>query len=131
MGEKTLVEGALDDSIQLVRHFDAGGNKPTFATWYYYDDAGEWRLLLSSQTFDELLKKNGALAYQRVAEAITQENLGSLSISEIKIIPSSDPLPNTVKMIISTSENGVMRAHFSNTTINGIFIKEMFVLRAA
>lgn len=131
MAEKALVEGLVGDAIELVKVLDLTPNKPTLVVWYFYDDAAEWRLLISAPAFDVLVSKNEALAYQKVSEAITKADLHSLSISLVKIISSNDALPKTLKWIISTGPDGVSQAHFSDTTINGIFIKEMVVLRSA
>ena len=38
MGEKTLVESQIADSIELIKHLDASGYQPSLGVWYYYDD---------------------------------------------------------------------------------------------
>lgn len=131
MVETALVEGLLEDSMSLVRALDASDTPPTLAVWYFYEDAGEWRLILAGDAFDRLLPKKEALAYQTVSEAISAAGLQSLSISLVKLIQSSDPLPRALRVLIGTPPDGIAQAHFSHTTLNGIFIKEMVVLRSA
>jgi hypothetical protein len=131
MGEKALVESLLEDSIALVRALDASEAAPKLAAWYFYEDAGEWRLLIAGETFDQLLPKKEALAYQKISEAISSAGLQSLSISLVKLIQSSEALPKALRFLIGTPPDGMAQAHFSDTTLNGIFIKEMVVLRSS
>ena len=130
MGEKTLVEGLISDSIELVKKLDSTEAPLTLAVWYFYEDADEWRFLIAGPTFDELLPRNEALAYQKVSEAISSADLQSLSISFVKPVISTSPLPRAIKFLVRTPPDGVLQAYFSETTLNDIFIKEMIVLRS-
>lgn len=131
MGEKTLVEGLVADSITLVKNLDESGNSPEFAVWYYYEDADEWRLLLSGRFFDQYLPKQEAIAYQKISESISASDLPSLSISLVKIVDTKSPLPQALSFLVGTPDKGIIQANFTDTTLNGIFIKEMIVLRSA
>lgn len=131
MGEKALVEGLINDSITLVRKLDSNKVAPTLVVWYFYEDADVWRLLIAGPAFNQLLPKKEALAYQKISEAISSTDLQSLTISFVKLVESSDPLPRSLKSLVRTPPNGIIQAHFSDTTLNRIFIKEMIVLRSA
>ena len=131
MGEKALVEGQVADAIQLVQKLDAEENPPTLAAWYYYDDADEWRLLIAGPTFDALLPKHEHIAYKKLVEAMTGLNLASMTVSDLKLVNTKAPLPQALRFLIGTGPTGISRAHFTNTTLNGIFMKEMIVLRSA
>jgi hypothetical protein len=131
MGESALVESQITDAIALVRKLDDMGVPPTIAVWYYYDDADEWRLVLAGPAFDELLKKQEPAAYRRVAEAMTALSPASLTLSDVKLLNTQAALMKAVRMLIRTPANAIARAHFTNNSLNGIFIKEMFLLRAA
>lgn len=131
MGEKALVEGQVADAIQLVQKLDAEGNPPALAAWYYYDDADEWRLLVAGPTFDALLPKQEPIAYKKLVEAMAGLNLSSLTISDLKLVNTKAPLPQALRFLIGTGPTGISRAHFTNTTFNGIFMKEMIILRSA
>ncbi len=131
MGEKTLVESQIEDSIELIKHLDSSGYQPRLGVWYYYDDVDEWRLILVGEAFDKHLPKQEPLAYKAIAEAISEKDLSSLTISEVKLMKSDEPLTHIMKVLIGTGPTGIARAHFTNTTINGVFIKEMIVLRSA
>lgn len=131
MGEKTLVESQIADSIELMKQLDSTGHAPSIAAWYFYDDVDEWRLLISGAIYDDHLPKQETLAYQMIAEAISDKELSSITISEVKLMRSDEPLMQTMKFLIGTGPTGITRAHFIDTTVNAIFIKEMIILRSA
>lgn len=131
MGESALVESQLADAELLVRKLDEADMAPTLVVWYYYDDAGDWRLIIAGPKFDDFLPKQEAIAYRKVAEAMASVSPASLTLSDIKLLRSDVPLAKAIRMLIHTPSTGVVRAYFSNNSINGIFIKEMILLRAA
>jgi hypothetical protein len=134
MGEKALVETQITDAVELVRRLDKGGLSPTSAVWYYYSDTDEWRLLIAGSAFDGLLPRDEALAYQKIAEILgdpAQQALGSIGIADVKVVRTDDAIVRILRSLVKTSQNGLVRAHFTNTRINSVFVAEMFVLRAA
>jgi len=126
-----LVESEISDSISLVKSLEDQGDKPSTVIWYYFPDADEWRLLLAGPTFDALLPQEESRAYQKVAEALTNAQVTSLGIGEIKLVKTDYPLLKATRFLIGTSPDGIVRAHFKDNRINGIFIKEMLVLRSS
>ncbi len=130
MAEIALVENQIEDAGLLVEKLDQDGFSTKLVAWYYYSDAEEWRLLISGNTFDSLLQKQEAVAYGRLAQALNEITVSGLKISDLKIVGTSAPLVQSIGRLIKTGTSGVIRAHFANTTINGIFMKEFFVLRS-
>jgi hypothetical protein len=131
MGEEALVESQIADSVSLLRILDGQGDKPSAAVWHYFADADEWRLLIAGPSFDALLPKDESRAYQRVAEALSKAQVVSLSIGEIKVVRTDYPVLNATRFMLKTGPDAIVRAHFKDNRINGIFIKEMLVLRSA
>lgn len=131
MGEKPLVEGLTVDSFEFIKGLDKLNSHPSLAAWYFYEDANDWRLIIAGPYFDQYLPKQEALAYQRVSEAISQNNLQSLSISLVKVIRTDDALSKALGFLVGTPPDGLVQASFTDTTLNGIFIKEMIILRSA
>lgn len=131
MGEETLVESQISDSILLVKSLEDQGDKPSIIVWYYFPDAEEWRLLLAGPSFDALLPNEESRAYQRVAEALNRAQVKSLTIGEIKLVNTDYPLLKAMRLLIGTPPDAIVRAHFKDNSINGIFIKEMLVLRSS
>lgn len=131
MGEKTLVEGLIDEAVALVKKLDETATPTSFAAWYYYDDADEWRLLIASTALDTLLPKHEAVAYRKVIDALSALSPTALSISDLKLVATTFPLLQALKFLVGTGPQGIVRAHVSDCTINGIFIKEVVILRSA
>ena len=131
MAEETLVESVVADSIKLVEELDRLGDNPRNALWYFFSDAEEWRLLIAGPSFDQLLPKDEGLAYQKIAKAITAADLDSLTIADVKLVRTDDVVLAATRFVLKTRADGVARAHFRDSTFNGIYVKEMLVLRAA
>ena len=131
MGETALVEAKVSDSIQLIQKLDVLQKNPTTAAWYYYDDADEWRFLLAGPAFDALLPKQEPVAYRIAIEAMTSLSPSSLSVSDLKLLETKAPLIQSLRYLIGTGADGIVRAQFANTTLNGIFIREMIIMRSA
>ncbi len=131
MGEEALVESRIADTVSLVRTLESQGDKPSTVIWYYFPDADEWRLLLAGPSFDALLPKEESRAYQKVAEALNTAGVTSLTIGEVKLIKTDYPLLNATRFLIGTPPDAMIRAYFKDNRVNGIFIKEMLVLRSS
>ena len=129
MGESALVDSGVLDAVELIKKLDENGRPPTLAAWYYYDDADEWRLLLASPELDQLLVKQESVAYKAVIEALNSLPRSSLAFSQLKIIGTASPLAGSLRFLVKTSSAGIVRAHFTNMTLNGLFIKEVIILR--
>jgi hypothetical protein len=130
MAEETLVESLVTDSIRLVEELDGQEDNPTNVLWYYFSDAEEWRLLLAGAGFDLLLPKNEGQAYQKIGKAIEKAKIDSLTIADVKLVRTDYTVLEATKSLVKTLPDGVVRAHFRDCTFNGIFVKEMLVLRA-
>lgn len=131
MAEEALVESNVTDSVKLVEQLDKQGDTPSNVLWNFFSDAEVWRLLVAGRTFDSLLPREESQAYQKIAKAIGSAKLTSLSIADVKLVRTDDSLLVATKLVIKTPADGVVRAHFRDNTFNGIFVKEMLVLRAA
>ena len=131
MGEKALVENQIADAIKLIQKLDADGRAPSLAAWYYYDDADEWRLLIAGSTFDVSRPKDEAVAYKYLVETMASLSLSSLTISDLKLVSTKSPLRQALRLLIGTGPDGIVQVHCTNNTVNGIFIKEMVILRSA
>jgi hypothetical protein len=131
MGDKALVENQIADAIKLIQKLDADGRAPSLAAWYYYDDADEWRLLIAGSTFDVSSPKDEVVAYKYLVETMASLSLSSLTISDLKLVSTKSPLRQALRLLIGTGPDGIVQVHCTNSTVNGIFIKEMVILRSA
>ena len=131
MADHTLVESLVQDSIKLVEELDKQGDAPTNALWYYSSDTEDWLFLIAGRTFDSLLPQSQIQAYDKIGKAIATAGFYSLSIADVKPFRTDDPILVATKSVVTTRPDGVVRAHFRGNVFNGIFVKEMLVLRAA
>jgi hypothetical protein len=131
MVEELLVESEIADSVTLVKTLDRRGDAPSIVVWHYFSDAEEWRLLVAGPTFDSLLPGDEARAYLKIAEAVNDAQVASLTIGKVKVERTTNPLLSVATTLVHTDPRGIVRAHFKGVSINGIFVKEMVVLRAA
>lgn len=86
---------------------------------------------MAGPKFDLLLPKDEGQAYQRIAAAIGKAGVGTMTIADVKLVRTDDPVLAATKFVLKTPQSAVVRAHFRDNTFNGIFVKEMLVLRAA
>ena len=70
-------------------------------------------------------------AYQKLAKAIGAAKLDSLTIADVKLVRTDDAVLVATKFVIRTPPDRLVRAHFRDSIFNGIFVKEMLVMRAA
>jgi len=131
MGEAALVESQIADTVALIKTLESQGDKPSSVVWYYFPDAGEWRLLIAGPSLDTLLPKEESRAYQKIAGALNNSRVTSISIGEVKLVRTDYPLLNAARFLIATPPDAFARAHFKDISVNGIFIKEMLVLRSS
>jgi hypothetical protein len=62
---------------------------------------------------------------------MTAASLSSLAVSDIKLVRTDVSLPKALRILVATDPHSIVRAHFTDTTLNGIFIKQMLILRSA
>lgn len=126
-----LVDDQIHDAGTLVKQLDADGLSPTLAVWHYSYDTYGWRLLIASPSIDTLLSASGLAAYKRVVDALKSAGPLSLGVADIKLVRTDVDLARAIGSLIETEPDGTASARFSNTTLDGIFIPEMVVLRSA
>jgi len=131
MPEETLVESLITDSVELIKQLDKQGDDTTNVLWYFYSDAEEWRLLIAGPAFDKLLPKDEGQAYQKIAKALGHAKPNTLTIADVKLIRTDDPVLKATRFVLKTPQSAVVRAYFRDNTFDGIFVKEMLVMRAA
>ncbi len=130
MGEKLLVDGLTEDTKSLIANLDESQKKCSLVAWYYYPDSDEWKLLLAGQWLDDLLPNQEAIAYQKIAQAIKDSSLNSLSISFIRLLKRTDHIAEAISMLIGTDMGPLGHMHFTGTSLNGIYIDEMLIMRS-
>ena len=132
MDQATLVEPQIRAGAALVTALDRDAINPSAAFWFYYSDTQQWRLLLCGPKLDAV-KKTPEAAYATVAKTLA--SLGDaaqpVSIADIKIIPSDDPLMQVLRGLLRTPPNAIIGASFKNNFINGVLIEDLYAYRVS
>jgi hypothetical protein len=131
MAEKTLVESKVRESNKLIKALDEGHDSPQLAAWYYYEDIDDWRLILSGSAYDQLLPAKESLLYKKLAEYLVKNGISSIEISDIKFLKTDAPLLVAMSFIIGTDAFSLNSIRMSNNTFNGVFIRDVVLIRSA
>lgn len=131
MVKKALVETKLEDVRSLVEVLDKSDLKPELVAWYYYDDLDDWRLVLAGVNVDNYLSGKEAIAYKKIAEIIRDNDLSKIELADIKFVRRDNPLIKALGFLVRTTDDEFSCTGFSATTFNGVFIKEVILLRSA
>jgi hypothetical protein len=131
MVEEALVESQVLDTVALIQALEKRGESPSSAVWQYLADAAEWRLFIAGPSFDALLPRDEARAYQTIAEALRDAQVKSLTIGKVQPVRTDNPLLQAARRLANTGPQGLGRVSIRDTRVNNIFIKEMLVVRSS
>jgi hypothetical protein len=129
MGETALVVSYIAAAKALVQQLETDGITPSHVLWYFFENTDDWKLLLAGKYFDSLLPKQEASAYLAVVKAHIKLSDVELPLSAIQLVKTDDPIVKAAELLMKTGD-ALTVARFGNTLINGIFIKEMFIMRS-
>jgi hypothetical protein len=130
MAEKKMVENKLEETSKLIKYLDSTDYSPSTILWQYFTDADDWRLIIAGKAFDQHLPKNELLAYKIISEALKSENIAEISMADIMIIKTTNSMLYIPNSLFRTDPKGIGRFYFQNNTVNGVFIKEMIIIRS-
>jgi hypothetical protein len=134
MAENTVVKEQLTDAMiqageNLTRKLDEAGVPVVAALWLFDTDLGGWRLVFATPDVDT---KGPREVYRKIIAAI--ESLGPDSaaapLSVIGLLGPNADLVRLLKVAIQTG-TGISRVRFTRNVINGHFIDDALIYRAA
>ena len=132
MAENTVVKEQLTDAMieegaQLTSKLDETGLPVTAAFWLYVTDLNEWRLVFASPE----VSSNGPRAvYEKIRRAVAELGGEGIALSNIGVLDPDADLVRLLKFAVRTGP-GVNRIRFSKNVINGHFIDDALIYRAA
>jgi hypothetical protein len=124
-----LTEGMIEAGARLTSKLDEIGLPVTAAFWFLEPDLNEWRLLFASQ---EVNAHGPRAVYERIGRAV--DELGATSatvpLSNIGVLDADADL---VRLLKEAARNGTGggRVRFSKSAVNGHFIDDALIYRAA
>jgi hypothetical protein len=132
MAEETLVKDALTDQMieagaSVVQNLNPREFPVDAAVWLYLSDANRWRLMLATPD----VQLEGPLkAYKRLFRALGNAAMHGLTIENIAVVDSRDPLIQLLRGAMKTDRSG-RGVRFSRSTIKGQFIEDAYIYRTA
>jgi hypothetical protein len=132
MGKELVVRDVLlgqmiDAGAKLVERLDQSQSNVQAALWLFLPEEKTWEMIVISP----LVKTDGPRSfYKRILEANKKANELEpiISLSDIKVADTSNPLINVLRIAISTG-GGITGIRFSKNTINGTFIEDSYIYR--
>ncbi len=135
MAEGTVVKEQLTGSMidagaELTQKLDESGLPVTAALWLFVPELNEWRLLFASP---EVSTKGSRDVYEKIQSAIGQlgASAATVPLSVVGLLDVEADLVRLLKVAIRTTGPGLSRIRFSKNVINGHFIDDALIYRAA
>ena len=124
---EVLSEQMIDAGAKLVERLDQSQSNVQAALWLFLPEEKTWEMIVISP----LVKTDGPRSfYKRILEANKKadESESIISLNDIKVADTSNPLINVLRTAISTG-SGITGIRFSKNTINGTFIEDSYIYR--
>ena len=129
MGETALVSRQVRDAIALVKQLDRQGDEPDLVAWCWFDADQEWRLVLAGAHLDAVLEHPMEVR-AKVAQALRQIGVRSVSISDVKVITVQSPLARAIRQLVRTPPRKFTHERCTSTMTSNLFIEDALVLRS-
>jgi hypothetical protein len=132
MAEETLVKEALTDDMirtgaSVVEALDRQNFTVDAALWLYLVDTNQWRLLLASP---EVHVDGPRKAYTRLFQAIRNAHVHGVTLENLGVLDSQDPLIQLFRRVVRT-DRGIAPRRVSKNTIYGHYIEDALIYRMA
>jgi hypothetical protein len=124
-----LTSAMIDAGADLTTKLDEIGLPVTSAFWLFVPEMNEWRLLFASP---EVRTTGPRGVYEKIRQAI--EDLGAKAATvPLSVVGVLDPNEDLVRLLRTAvrAEAGLNRIRFSKNVINGHFIDDALIYRAA
>ncbi len=129
MVKEQLTGSTIGAGAELTRKLDESGLPVTTALWLFGPDLNEWRLLFASP---EVATRGPRDVFEKIQQAINQlgEKASAVPLSVVGLLDADADLVRLLKVAIGTGP-GVNRIRFSKNVVNGHFIDDALIYRAA
>jgi hypothetical protein len=122
-----LTDGMISSGEELTAKLDEIGVPVTAALWFFVPEVNEWRLLFASP---EVATKGPRAVYEKIQRAVAELGDAAVPLSMIGVLDSEADLIRLLKTAIRTGP-GISKIRFSKNVINGHFIDDALIYRAA
>jgi hypothetical protein len=127
--KEQLTPEMIDAGAALTAKLDELGVPVTSALWLFAPEVSEWRLLFASP---DVNTKGPRDVYKKIRTAIDElgPEAASVPLSVVGLLDPHADLVQLLKLAVKTGP-GVSRIRFSKNVINGHFIDDALIYRAA
>lgn len=122
-----LTEQMISSGAELTAKLDAAGLPIAAAFWFFIPELNEWRLLFASP---EVSTEGPRAVYEKIQRAVADLGDAAVPLSAIGVLDVEADLIQLLKTAIRTGP-GISRIRFSRNVINGHFIDDALIYRAA
>jgi hypothetical protein len=127
--KEQLTDGMIDAGAAVVRKLDEMGLPVTAAFWYFMPETNAWRLMIASP---EVGTQGPRVVYEQVLTAL--EELGPAAaqapFAQVSVL---EPRAEIVRLLRAATPTGpgVSRIRFARNAVNGHFVDDALIYRAA
>lgn len=132
MAQDSVVKESLTDAMiragaELTRKLDELEWPVVASFWLYISEGNEWRLMLASpRVASDGPKKSYEVVQSALADTAAAQD--TLTLSDVGVTDSSNPLVSLLRVVIATGPI-VGGIRFTRNVINGHFIEDVYIYR--
>lgn len=126
MVKEQLTDEMIEAGARLTAQLDEAGVPIVAALWLFQPEINEWRLLFASP---EVGTQGPRAVYAKVRQALDGAGDPRLPLSNIGVTDTDDDLVRLLKAI--RTGPGIARIRFSKNVLEGHFIDDALIYRAA
>lgn len=120
-------EPKIKEGRELLKELDKQGLKPEVAMWFYIPEGNIWRFIISSSSFSN--KTSQILYSDFVNKYKDLEQVKSVGLENITLLPSNNDLISLFKIAIRTGPKDIGDIRFTSNVINGVLIEDAVIYR--
>ncbi len=128
MGKAALVEPDIEAGAVLVKELDAANIEVVSAFWLLSSDGGGWSLYVASPLVDRL---GARAAYSKIRSVLHKSGIATIRIDEISAVSPKDRIVHLFHAVVRTNKQQIGRFRITRSVLNGIFIEDAVIYRAA
>ena len=127
MGKATLVERDIEAGAKLVEALDRADVDVASAFWLLDQEGGGWSLYIASPLVDRIGPYS---AYSRIRKVL-EKSPTTINIDDISAVSPGDRMVKLLQAAIRTGKHQIARVRFTRNVVNGTFIEDALIYRAA
>ena len=129
MVETTLTPELITAGEWLLRELDERELRPDAVFWFYFPDAGVWKLVIAEVKLGKEGPKGIYKQIQEIIAGMSEEGL-VISLEDVTLAKPDAPIVSLLRTAVGTGP-GVSGIRFQNNVVNGTLIEDAYIYRVA